>query len=134
MYFSPSRFSASPIQNIGIIGAKKYFIDHRTANAIQLFVPVKWKIFRSLPFQNKLQQRRMLQGLLDKYRHLTSLKWTLSSGRETCVHCQQIDFAVVLYFGQDFISYRLVNESKLQWFLLVINLFSRNHPTYFVFD
>ena len=31
MYFSPSRFSASLIQNIGEFGAKKYFIDHQIA-------------------------------------------------------------------------------------------------------
>ena len=83
---SPStscRFSASLIQNIDKFGAEKYFIVHRTANAIQLFAPIKMKFFGSLLFQSKSQWRRISQGLLDKYSHpfiCISLKWILSSG------------------------------------------------------
>ena len=86
VYSSPScRFSASLIRNIDIFRTKKYFVDHRTANAIQLFVPIKRKFFGSFYFQNKSQQRRILQGLLDKYSYpymCISLKWTWSSGQK----------------------------------------------------
>ena len=34
---------------------------------IQLFVPIKRNLFRSLLLQNKSQRRGVLQGLLDKY-------------------------------------------------------------------
>ena len=80
--FSPSRFLASLIRNIGEFWAKKYFIDHWTANAIQLLVPTKKKFFESLLFQNKSQRRGFPRGLLDKYSHLFIWiwsKWTLSS-------------------------------------------------------
>ena len=83
---SPScRFFATLALNLGKFGAKKYFIEHRTANAIQLFVPTKRKSFGSLLFQNNSQRRGIPQGLLDKYSHLCiciSLKWTLSSGQK----------------------------------------------------
>ena len=52
-----SRFSASFIRNIGEFGAKNYFAGHRTANTIQLFVPIKRNFFESILFQNKLQQK-----------------------------------------------------------------------------
>ena len=58
------------IQNIGEFGVKKYFINHQTANTIQLIVPIKRKFFGSIIFQNKLEQRGVPQGLLDKYSHL----------------------------------------------------------------
>ena len=83
VFFSPSsHFSAS--QNIDELQKTKYFIDHQTANAIQLFVPIRRKFFVSLLFQIKSQQRGILLGLLDKYSHLfiyILLKWTLSSGQ-----------------------------------------------------
>ena len=50
---SPPHFSASLIQNKSILGAKIYFIDHETADAIHLFAPIERKFFRSLLFQNK---------------------------------------------------------------------------------
>ena len=125
--------------NIGKFGAKKYFIEHRTANAIQLFVPTKRKSFGSLLFQNNSQRRGIPQGLLDKYSHLCiciSLKWTLSSGQKPLTN--------TLCFGQVFVFCGLINKSVLEWFLLIMckkhtvrrstNLFSRNCPTYFVFD
>ena len=49
-----SHFSASLIQSISKFPAKRYFVDHQTANAIQLFVPIKTKFFRPLFFQNNL--------------------------------------------------------------------------------
>ena len=49
----PSHFSTSLIQNKSILGAKKYFIDDQTADAIHLFVPIEGKFFGSLIFQNK---------------------------------------------------------------------------------
>ena len=126
--FSPSSsFSASLIHNICEFGAKKYFIDHRRANAIQLLIPLKRKLFGSIFFQIKSQRRGIPQGLLDKYSHLLiciSLKLKLSSG-QTPVYTvkilisQQIVFAEVLYFGQAFVFYRLINKSVLEWFLLM---------------
>ena len=126
---SPStscRFSASLIQNIDKFGAEKYFIVHRKANAIQLFAPIKMIFFGSLLFQSKSQWRRISQGLLDKYSHpfiCISLKWILSSGGKPVYTVKilisdQIAFAVVLYFGQVFVFYRLINRSVLGWFLL----------------
>ena len=122
-----SRFSASFIRNIAEFGAKKYFIDHRTANAIQLFVPIKRKFFGSLLFQNKSQRRGILQGLLNKYSRLficISLKWTLSSGQKPVytvkiLVSEQIAFAAVLHFGQVF-CFLQFNKSVLEWFLLVM--------------
>ena len=63
---------------------KKYFIDNRTVNAIQLLVPIKKNFLGSLLFQNKSQQRGIPQGLLDKYSLFIgiSLNWTLSSGQK----------------------------------------------------
>ena len=58
------------MQNIGDFRAKKYWINHRTANTIQLFVPVESKYLGSILFENKLQLRGIPQGLLDKYSHL----------------------------------------------------------------
>ena len=120
---------------------------HRTANAIQLLVPIKRKFFGSLLFQNKLQRRGIPQGLLDKWSHLfiwISLKWTLSSGQKPeCIVkiliSEQIAFAAVLYFGQVFVFCRLINKSTLEWFLTKLvytntltrstNSCSRNQPT-----
>ena len=69
------------MQNIGKFGAEKYFTDHRTANAIQLFSPIKTTFF--FFFSEQVAAREGVpQGLLDKYSHLficTSLKWILSS-------------------------------------------------------
>ena len=109
-----SCFSANLIQSIGKFLAKNYFIDYRTANAIQLFAPIKRKFFGSLLFQNKSQRRGILQGLLNKYSRLficISLKWTLSSGQKpvytiTIPVSEQIAFATVLYFGQVFVFCR----------------------------
>ena len=50
-----------PYRNLGEFGAKKYFIDHQTAN-YQLFVHIKRKLFRSILFQNKLQAKRNSPG------------------------------------------------------------------------
>ena len=52
--FLSSRFSASIINNIREFGEKNHFTDHRKANTIQLFVPIKRKFFESILFQNKL--------------------------------------------------------------------------------
>ena len=46
--------SANLIRNIGEFHAKNYFTDHRTAKTIQLFVPIKRKLFGSILFQNNL--------------------------------------------------------------------------------
>ena len=124
--FPSSSFSASLIWNVGIFRAKKYCIDHQTANAIQLFVPIKRKFFGSLLFLNKLQWRGIRQGLHDKYSHLficMSLKWTFSSGQKPVytvkiLVSEQIVFTAVLWFGQVFLFYRLINESKLECILL----------------
>ena len=129
MCFSPSSdFSVSLIRSIGIFGAKKYFIDHRRVIAIQLFVPTKTKFFGSLLFQNKWQRRGIPQALLDKYRHLftwISLKWTLSSGQKPVytvkiLLSEQIVFTAALYFGQVFVFCKLINESELEWCLLLM--------------
>ena len=130
--FSSSHFSASLIQNIREFRAKKY-IDHRTANTNQLFVPMNQKFFGSILFQNKPQQRGIRQGLLDKYSHLficISLKQTLSSGQKSVytvkiLISEQIDFAAVLYCEQVFVFcrlvfFRLINKSVLEWFLLIM--------------
>ena len=80
---------------------KKLFIDHQTANAIQLFVPIKRKFFGSLLFQNKLQRRGIPHRLLDKYSHLficiQPLKFTLAVGNcqgfcwsKQCFHSNHI--------------------------------------------
>ena len=52
---------------------------------------------------------------------------------------EQIALAVMFYFGQVFVFWRLVNKNMLGWFLLIMckedtlikstNLFSKNHPT-----
>ena len=91
----PSCLSTSLIQS------KIYFIDHQTANAIQLFVPIKRKFFGSLLFQNKLQRRGIPHRLLDKYSHLficiQPLKFTLAVGNcqgfcwsKQCFHSNHI--------------------------------------------
>ena len=106
-----SWFSARLIRNIGEFGAKKYFIDHQTANTIQLFVSIKRKFIGPLLFQNKLQQREFPSSyLINIYSHLficISLKWTLSSGQKPVyiVHILisgQTAFSAVLYFGEVF--------------------------------
>ena len=106
----------------GIWSKKHVYIDHQTANTIQLFVPIKRN------FWGSMQQRRILQGLLDKYRHLficISLKQTLSSGQKPVytvkiVISEQIAFATAFYFGQVFVFCRLINKSVLEWFLLIM--------------
>ena len=57
--FSSSRFSTSLIRNNGEFGAKDHFTDHRTANTIQLFVPIKKEILGGILFQSKSQLRRI---------------------------------------------------------------------------
>ena len=48
---SPSScFSANLIRNIGEFGAKKYFTDHRAANAIQLYLFLQKRNFLDLFF------------------------------------------------------------------------------------
>ena len=126
--FSPSfHISASLLKKYERIQSKKVFY-HQTANAIQLFVPMKRNFFGSLLFQIKLQQRGIPQRLLDKYSHLflsISLKLTLSSGQKPVyivkiLISEQIAFAAVLYFEQVFVFCRLINKSVLEWFLLMM--------------
>ena len=127
-FFSFFSFFCQPYRSIGIFGAKIYFIDHRRAIAIQLFVPTKTQFFGSLLFQNKSQRRGIPQALLDKYRHLsiwTSLKWILSSGQKhvytiKILLSEQIVFAAALYFRQVFVFCKLINESELEWCLLIM--------------
>ena len=151
-FFSFFSFLCQPYPKYRRIRSKKHFIDHRTAYSIQLFVPIKQKFFGSHFFQNKSQRRETPQALLDKSSHMfisTSLKQTLSSGKKTVytiktLILEQTAFGAVLYFGQVFVFCRLINKSVLELFLLIIgkedrlirstNLFSRNHPTFFVFD
>ena len=125
---SPSRFSASLSWNIGIIlGAKIYFTDHRTTDTIQLFVPIKREIFRSLLFQNKSQWRGILVGLLDKYSHLSScisLKWTLSC-EKTSLQCQNpsIKTNSLCWSALPWTSFSFlqVNQWKqAEWFLTIM--------------
>ena len=79
-------------------------------------------------FQNKSQRRGIPQGLPDKYSHLSICilsKWALSSGQKPVYTAkilisEQIAFAAVLYFGQVFVSCRLINKSVLEWFLPII--------------
>ena len=54
--FSPSSSSRRLFRNIGEFGAKKYFSDHRTSNATQLFVAIKGNFFSSILFLNKSQR------------------------------------------------------------------------------
>ena len=144
---SPScHFSASVMQNIGKFGAEKYFTDHRTANAIQLFSPIK-RTFFGVFFFRASRSEGVPQGLLDKYSHLficISLKWILSSGQKpVCTVKILISEEIPLLQFLLFVFCRLINKSVLGWVLLICkkhtltrstNLFSRNHPTYFVFD
>ena len=127
---SRSRFSASLIRNIREFWTKNYFTDHWAANTIQLFVLIERKLFWSILFQTKSQQRVILYSLyrlLDKYSHLficISLKETLNSGQKPVYTfktktTEQIAFAAVLYFGQVFVFCRLINKSVLEWFLLI---------------
>ena len=109
------------IRNIREFGAKNYFTDHWTANTIQLFVPIERKLYWSILFQNKSQQRVILYRLLDKYSHLfiyISLKERLRSGQKPIFTfktktSEQIAFAVVLYFGKVFVFCRLINKGML---------------------
>ena len=81
-YLSPFFFSPPLFRNNGEFGAKKYFADLWAASAIQLFVAIKGKVFWSILFLRKSQQRGIPQRLLDKCNHLsicTSLKWALSN-------------------------------------------------------
>ena len=93
---------------------------------IQLFVPIKREFFEPILFQNKSQQRGISQRLLDKYSHVfisISLKQTLSSGRKPVSTVKTLiseQIAFVFYFGQVFAFCRLINESVLEWFLLII--------------
>ena len=62
-----SRFSMSLVRIMREFGAEKYFIDHGTANTIQLLVSIKNKFLRSTHFQNKSQSKGIPQEILDKY-------------------------------------------------------------------
>ena len=128
LLFFFSCFFSSLIQNIREFRAKKYFLDHEIANTNQLFVPVNQKFIESILFQIKSKQRRICQGLHDKYSHLficLSLKQTLSS-RQKPVYTvkilisEQIDFVAVLYFEQVSVFFRLITKNLLEWFLLII--------------
>ena len=80
--FSFFLFFCQPCLKYREFGAKKCYIDHWTANAIQLFVPIKRKFFESILFQKKLQRRGIPQGLRDKYSHL------FICISKTCLYCQ----------------------------------------------
>ena len=99
---------------------KSYFTGHRTANTIQLFVPIKRIFFGSIFFRTSHSRRGTSQRLLDKFSHLficTPLKQTLSSGQKPVY---------------------TVKISALEWFLLILcklrtvtrfsNLCNRNNP------
>ena len=101
---SSSYFSASLIWNIGEFGARKYFIDDQTANAIHLFVPMKRKFFGSHLFS---KQATAKGNSPDKYGHLFicfSLKYTLSIEQKPVytvkiLISEQTTLLAVLYFG-----------------------------------
>ena len=122
---SPSScLSASGIWNIGEYGANKYFTEHQIANnfnTIQLFVPIKKKIFVSIFFGTSCSEVEFPSHLLI----CVSLKQRkLSSGEKPVYNVQlliseQIAFAPVLYFGQVFAFCRWINRSMLEWFLLI---------------
>ena len=85
---SPSScLSASGIWNIGEYGANKYFTEHQIANnfnTIQLFVPIKKKIFVSVFFRNKLQWSRISQPPA----YLCIIKTEkIKQWRKTCLQC-----------------------------------------------
>ena len=102
------------------------------------------KFFWSILLLYKWQQRGIPQRLLDKCSHLfiwTLLKQTSSSRKNLLKwhdDTEQIALAVMFYFGQVFVFWRLVNKNMLGWFLLIMckedtlikstNLFSKNHP------
>ena len=52
------------MQNIGKFGAEKYFTDHRTANAIQLFSPIKRTFFGVFFFSEQVAAREFPKGYL----------------------------------------------------------------------
>ena len=54
-----SRFSVSLNRNIGKFRAKKYSIDHRTAYAMQLFIPMKRKPYHIFCFWLRREDRQM---------------------------------------------------------------------------
>ena len=124
---SPSScLSASGIWNIGKCEANKYFTEHQIANnfnTIQLFVPIKKKIFVSVFFRNKLQWSRISQP--PAYLCIIKTEGKLSSGEKPVYNVQlliseQIAFAPVFYFGQVFAFCRLINRIMLEWFLLIM--------------
>ena len=85
MCSSPSSpFSSCSIQNIGKFRAKKYFIGHRTANVIPLFIPIKRKFFVSLFLRTNRREgefpRSYWINTATLYFH--NIKWTLSSGQK----------------------------------------------------
>ena len=114
---SSPRSSARFIRNIGEFGAKKYSIDHQTANTIQLFTRIKRKFFGSILFLNKSQRRGIPQGLLDKYSHLFICRFY-------CLHCQNPNIRInrlccsALLWTSFFC--RLISKGALEWFLLII--------------
>ena len=120
-HFLPALFEISA-------NSEQKIFYHRIANAVQLFVPIKRISFESLFFSEQLQRRRILQELLDKYSDLficVSWKVTLYSNQKPVytvktVMSEQIAFAAVLYFGQVFVFWRLINKSVLEWFLLIM--------------
>ena len=59
-------FSATRVRNIGKLGAKIYFTDHRTANTIQLFVSMKRNLFGLFFFWTNFSQK-IPRRLLDKW-------------------------------------------------------------------
>ena len=87
-FFSFFSFFCQPYLKYWWTWSKKIFyrpLNSWTANAIQLFVHLERKFFRTLLFQNKSQRRGIPLGLLDNFSHLficLSLKWPLSSGQK----------------------------------------------------
>ena len=126
-FFSFLSFFFQLIRSISEFGAKKHFIDHRTANAIHLSVIIKSIFWGYLLFQNISQRGGIPQGLLDRCSHLYLhiIKMNISSGQKPAyivkiLISEQIVITAALYFGQVFIFRRLIKLRVLEWFLLIM--------------
>ena len=121
-------FFCQPYPKYWAIRGKKIFYRPSNSYYNSAIIPIKRTFFGSILFQNKLQQRGIPQGPLDKYSDLLIcilFKQTSISGQKSVytvkiLILEQIAFAAAFYFGQVFVFCMEINKSMLDWFLLIM--------------
>ena len=120
-------FFLSALPKYWHIRSKKIFYRPPNSYCSSVICSYKNEIFRVSSFSKQVAAKGNSPGATWQIQtpvYLISLKWILSSGQKPVytvkiLLSEQIVFTAALYFGQVFVFCKLINESELDWCLLM---------------